>query len=232
MDEDEFEGTRTVVVGGSSGIGYATAERVVAGGGEVVIAARDDERRRDAAERLGTAASEYALDVADTAAVERFFDRVGSLDHLVCTAAFLPTGVDVTEENLRRAFDVKFFGYLAAARAARDRIAGDGSVVFVTGEASVDPIPDYFAAGVVNAAVESMVRYLALEYGPVRVSAVSPGVVDTFEMDAERKAETAAGLPAGRVAEPEDVADAVAFALTNPVATGETIRINAGSGLT
>jgi NAD(P)-dependent dehydrogenase (short-subunit alcohol dehydrogenase family) len=231
MDEREFEDTRTVVVGGSSGIGLATAERVVAGGGEVVIAARDDERRREAAERLGERASERALDVSDLGAVEAFFETVGPIDYLVCTAAFLPTGMDVTDENLRRAFDVKLFGYRAAARAARERMGDDGAMVFVTGEASVDPIPEYFAAGVVNAAVESLVRYLALEYGPVRVSAVSPHVVDTFGMDPETKAETAAGLPAGRVAEPEDVADAVTFALTNPSATGETFRVNGGAGL-
>jgi NAD(P)-dependent dehydrogenase (short-subunit alcohol dehydrogenase family) len=231
MDEREFDGTRTVVIGGSSGIGYAVAERVVAGGGRVVVAARDDDRRREAAARLGDAASERELDVGDTDAVAAFFDAVGPIDYLVCTAAFLPTGTDVTDENLRRALDVKLVGYRAAAREAREHLPDDGAVVFVTGEAAVDPIPAYFAAGVVNAAVEALVRYLAVEYGPVRVSAVSPHLVDTFGMDAEAKAKTAAGLPTGRVTEPEDVADAVAFALQNPSATGETFRVNGGARL-
>ena len=165
--------------------------------------------------------------MSDLGAVEAFFKTVGPIDYLVCTAAFLPTGIGVTDENLRRAFDVKLFGYRAAARAARERMGDDGAVVSVTGEASVAPVPEYFAAGVVNAAVESLVRYLALAYDPVRVSAVSPSLVDTFWMDPE----AAADLPAGRVAEPEDVADAVAFALTNPSATGETFRVNGGAGL-
>jgi NAD(P)-dependent dehydrogenase (short-subunit alcohol dehydrogenase family) len=196
-----------------------------------VIAARDDEQRREAAERLGEAASERGLDVGDTDAVAEFFASVGPIDYLVCTAAFLPTGIDVTDENLRRALDVKLVGYRAAAREARDQLADDGAIVFVTGEAAVDPIPEYFAAGVVNAAVESLVRYLAVEYGPIRVSAVSPHLVDTFGMDPEAKAEAAAGLPTERVAEPEDVADAVAFALRNPTATGETFRVNCGARL-
>jgi NAD(P)-dependent dehydrogenase (short-subunit alcohol dehydrogenase family) len=227
----EFTDTRTVVVGGSSGIGYATAERVVEAGGEVVVAGRDDEARRDAVERLGKGATERALDVADPDAVESFFESVGSFDYLVCTAAYVPTGFDVSDADLRRAFDVKFFGYYHAAEAARPHLAADGAIAFVTGDAAVRPNPTFFAVGVVNAAVESLVRYLAVEYAPLRVSAVSPNTVDTFGMDADAKAALAESLPARRVAESEDVADALAFALTNPNATGETFRVNGGARL-
>lgn len=227
----EFTDTRTVVVGGSSGIGYATAERVVEAGGEVVVAGRDDEARRDAVERLGKGATERALDVADPDAVESFFESVGSFDYLVCTAAYVPTGFDVSDADLRRAFDVKFFGYYYAATAAREYLAEDGAVVFITGEAAVDPDPQYFAIGVVNAAVETLTRYLAVEYAPIRVSAISPGLVDTFDMSEDMREKMADSVPVGRVAEPEDIAEAICFALTNPNTSGEVLRINGGASL-
>ena len=226
-----FDNTRTVVVGGSSGIGLATAERIVEEGGEVVVAARGEEDRVAAAESLGDAASERYVDLADPESVADCFDAVGDLDYLVCTAAYLPFGFDVSDDELQEAFDVKLLGYRRAAAAARERLPDDGAIVFVTGEASVDPDPTYFAAGVVNAAVESLVRYLAVEYAPVRTSAISPNVVDTFGMDEEAREDVAASVPVGRVAEPEDVAEAVTFALRNRNATGETFRVNGGARL-
>jgi NAD(P)-dependent dehydrogenase (short-subunit alcohol dehydrogenase family) len=226
-----FEGTRTVVVGGSSGIGYATAARIVDEGGEVVVAARGDEERAAAADRLGDRATERRVDLADPGSVADALAAVGDLDYLVCTAAYLPSGFDVSDEDLRRAFEVKLLGYRRAAAAARERLPDDGAIAFVTGEASRRPAPDFFAAGVVNAAVESLVRYLAVEYAPIRVSAVSPNVVDTFGMDEATREAVAGRVPVGRVAEPEDVADALAFALRNRNATGETFRVNGGAGL-
>ncbi|MFT4948486.1 MAG: NAD(P)-dependent dehydrogenase (short-subunit alcohol dehydrogenase family), partial [Natronomonas sp.] len=98
-------------------------------------------------------------------------------------------------------------------------------------EAAVTPDPQYFAVGVVNAAVETLVRYLALEYAPVRVSAVSPNVVDTFGMDDTMRDRVASSVPVDRVAEPEDIAAAVCLALDNPNMSGETLRLNGGSNL-
>lgn len=230
-----FTGTRTVVVGGSSGIGYATAERIVSEGGEVVVAARDDERREEAATTLGPNATEHALDITDRAAVKALFREVhedaGGLDYLVCTPAYIPTGFDVSEAELRQAFDVKFFGYYYAAEAAREYLPEDGAIVFLSGEASVSPQPEYFAVGVVNAAIECLTRYLAVEYAPVRVSAVSPNLVDTFGMDDEARQRMADRTPVGRVADSADIADAVAFLLGNRNTTGEILRTNGGADL-
>lgn len=225
-----FADTRTVIIGGSSGIGYATAEQIVSEGGEVVVAARDDDRRTEAARTLGPNATERAVDITDRAAVTQTLTDAKP-DYLVCTPAYIPTGMDISEEELRQAFDVKFFGYYYAAEAARQVIPEDGAMVFLSGEAAVTPDPQYFAVGVVNAAVETLVRYLALEYAPVRVSAVSPNVVDTFGMDDTMRDRVASSVPVDRVAEPEDIAAAVCLALDNPNMSGETLRLNGGSNL-
>jgi NAD(P)-dependent dehydrogenase (short-subunit alcohol dehydrogenase family) len=225
-----FTDTQTVVIGGSSGIGYATAEQIVSAGGEVVVAARDDERRAEAVRTLGPNATGEALDITDRAELSNLFaDR--EVDYLVCTPAYIPTGFDISESELRQAFNVKFFGYYHAALAARKELPDDGAIVFLSGEAAVDPQPRYFAIGVVNAAVESLMRYLALEFAPIRVSAVSPNLVDTFGMDPEMREKRASEVPAGRVAEPEDIADAVCFMLRNENVTGEVLRTNGGASL-
>jgi NAD(P)-dependent dehydrogenase (short-subunit alcohol dehydrogenase family) len=137
----------------------------------------------------------------------------------------------VSDEVIRRAFEVKLLGYRRAAAAARDRLPEDGAIVLLSGEAAVQVVPDYFAAGLVNAAVETLTRYLAVEYAPIRVSAVSPNVVDTSGMSREARETVAERVQVGRVGEPEDIADAVLFLLANPNATRETLRLNGGSGV-
>jgi NAD(P)-dependent dehydrogenase (short-subunit alcohol dehydrogenase family) len=79
--------------------------------------------------------------------------------------------------------------------------------------------------------VECLTRYLAVEYAPIRVSAVSPNLVDTFGMDDETRERAAERTPVGRVADPEDIADAVAFLLGNRNTTGEVLRPNGGASL-
>jgi NAD(P)-dependent dehydrogenase (short-subunit alcohol dehydrogenase family) len=138
----------------------------------------------------------------------------------------------VSDEATRRAFEVKLLGYRRAAAAARDRLPEDGAIVLLSGEAAVQVVPDSLAAGLVNAAVETLTRYLAVEYAPIRVSAVSPNVVDTSGMSREARETVAERVPVDHVGEPEDVADAVLFPLANPNATGETLRLNGGPRVT
>lgn len=226
----DFSGSRTVIIGGSSGIGYATAAQIVDSDGEVVIAARDDDRREEAATELGPNATDEFLDITERASVQSLLTDVDA-DYLVCTPAHIPKGFEISEAELRRAFDVKFFGYYYAAQAARKSLSEDGAIVFLSGETAVKPQLDYFASGVVNAAVECLTRYLAVEYAPIRVSAVSPYIVDTVGMDEEMRKRAASDIPVGKIAAPEEIADAVCFLLQNPNVTGEVLRSNGGSSL-
>jgi NAD(P)-dependent dehydrogenase (short-subunit alcohol dehydrogenase family) len=220
---------RAVILGGSSGIGLAAARRAVEAGWDVVVASRDPGRADVAAEKI-------ALDVSDAAAVRTFFDEVGPVDHLVSSTVARAGGPAKRLDLIaaRHAFEVKLWGPFEAVQAADVR----RSVVLVSGVAASTPSPGAAATAAVNGAVEALVRVLAVELAPVRVNAVSPGIIDTptwagMQPD-ERDAmfdRLAANLPAGRVGTAEDVADAIWHLLTNDFATGSIVHVDGGHRL-
>jgi len=229
-----------VVIGGSSGIGLAVARRSLDDGATVVIAGRSQQRldaaRADLA-RTGPPAgrlSAHPVDIGDPAQVTRLFERVGTLSHLVVTAADLPYGpvVSLSEDSMVRAVRSKILGPLFAAQQAAPRITKPGSITFTSGIAASRPAPGGALAATVNGALESMVRALALELAPIRVNAVSPGWVDTPAWDQlatpeakdARMTEMAARLPARRLGRPEDIANAVAFLIADTFVTGTVLH--------
>ena len=229
-----------VVIGGSSGIGLAVARRSLDDGATVVIAGRS-QQRLDAAradvDRTGPPAgrlSAYPVDIGDPAQVARLFERVGTLSHLVVTAADLPYGpvVSLSEDSMVRAVRSKILGPLFAAQQAAPRITKPGSITFTSGIAASRPAPGGALAATVNGALESMVLALALELAPIRVNAVSPGWVDTPVWDRlatpdvknARMADLAARLPARRLGRPEDIANAVAFLIADNFVTGTVLH--------
>ena len=230
----------TVVIGGSSGIGLAVARRSLDDGATVVIAGRS-QQRLDAAradlDRSGPPVgrlSAHPVDIGDPAQVTRLFERVGTLSHLVVTAADLPCGpvVSLSEDSMVRAVRSKILGPLFAAQQAAPRITKPGSITFTSGIAASRPAPGGALAATVNGALESMVLALALELAPIRVNAVSPGWVDTPVWDRlaapdvknARMADLAARLPARRLGRPEDIANAVAFLIADNFVTGTVLH--------
>jgi len=229
-----------VVIGGSSGIGLAVARRSLDDGATVVIAGRSQQRldaaRADLA-RTGPPAgrlSAHPVDIGDPAQVTRLFERVGTLSHLVVTAADLPYGpvVSLSEDSILRAVRSKILGPLFAAQQAAPRITKPGSITFTSGIAASRPAPGGALAATVNGALESMVLALALELAPIRVNAVSPGWLDTPVWDRlatpdvknARLADLAARLPARRLGRPEDIANAVAFLIADTFVTGTVLH--------
>jgi len=229
-----------VVIGGSSGIGLAVARRSLDDGATVVIAGRSQQRldaaRADLA-RTGPPAgrlSAHPVDIGDPAQVTRLFERVGTLSHLVVTAADLPYGpvVSLSEDSILRAVRSKILGPLFAAQQAAPRITKPGSITFTSGIAASRPAPGGALTATVNGALESMVLALALELAPIRVNAVSPGWVDTPVWDRlatpdvknARMADLAARLPARRLGRPEDIANAVAFLIADTFVTGTVLH--------
>ncbi len=222
-----------VIIGGGSCLGLAVARRCLADGATVVIAGRSKERLDAARDELGPVTA-IAADIGDPAQVIRLFERVGTLRHLVVTAADLPYGpaAKLTEGDMMRALRSKILGPFFAAQQAAARIAGAGSITVTSGVAAYRPAPGGSLAAVVNGALESMVRALALEFAPVRVNAVSPGWVDTPVWDQiatpeakqARMADMAARLPARRLARPQDIANAVAFLIEDDFVTGTVLH--------
>lgn len=226
-------GKKIVVVGGSSGIGLATAELAKSEGAEVVVAARNAERLQAAAEKLGATA--IPTDVTSDESVASLFRTCGLVDHVVVTAAQLRTGPfkTVSMEDVRATMEGKFWGAWRVARAAE--IRPGGSLTLVSGFLSIRPRPNSAIVSAANGALESLARALALELAPVRVNAVSPGIIDTpiraAMPEAARRdmlAKAAAALPVGRVGVGEDIARQILTFMTVGFATGSIVYIDGG----
>jgi NAD(P)-dependent dehydrogenase (short-subunit alcohol dehydrogenase family) len=220
---------RVLVLGGSSGIGLATARACVARGWTVVVASRNPAGADVDAERI-------ALDVTDRAAVDTVLGGLGPVDHLVFTPGSRASGPakELDLDVARRAFETKLWGALAAIQAADVR----RSIVLMSGAAASTPMRGGAATAAVNGAVEALVRVLAVELAPVRVNAVSPGIVDTPSWaaldDVQRRAmfdRLSGNLPAGRVGRAEDIAAAIVSMLENDFLTGEVLHVDGGHRL-
>lgn len=227
-----------LVLGGSSGIGLATAAQFAAAGAAVTIASRSRAKLDAAVLQLGGTVRAVVLDTGDEAAVEAFFSDAAPWHHVVVSAAQTATGpvraLDMADA--RAAMDSKFWGAYRVARAAK--IAEEGSLTFVSGYLSVRPSASSVLQGAINAALEALARGLALELAPVRVNAVSPGLVDTpiwSGMNTARRRALFDGaaqrLPVGRIGQPEDIANAVLFLAATPFASGSTVRVDGGGAI-
>ncbi|WP_237479198.1 SDR family oxidoreductase [Lichenibacterium dinghuense] len=228
---DDLTGRRVLVVGAGGGIGGAAAALFARAGARVVAAGRPGPKL-DAAAAGGEAA---ALDFLDAAGVERFFAGREPFDHVVVAAAATKSGsvAALPLDAARASMDGKFWGAYHVARAAK--VVDGGSITVVSGFLSRRPSAGAVLQGAINAALEALARGLALERAPVRVNAVSPGLIDTplwgGMPEADRAAmfaRTAERLPARRVGRPEDIARAIVFVATNPFVTGTTVTVDGG----
>jgi len=227
-------GKKVVVVGGSSGIGLATAELARREGADVIIASRNVDRLDAVANRLNAIA--IPADVTSDDSIIDLFRRCGPVDHVVVTAAQLRSGPfkTVSMEDVRATMESKFWGAWRVARSAD--IRPGGSLSLVSGYLSVRPRPSAAIVGAANGALESLARSLALELTPVRVNAVSPGIIDTpiraAMPEAARRdmlAKTAASLPVGRVGTGEDIARQILGFMTIGFMTGAIVYIDGGA---
>ncbi|MFG2719248.1 SDR family oxidoreductase [Streptomyces sp. NPDC048416] len=238
---------RVVIVGGTSGIGLATARRQLKEGRDVVVTGRSSERLRAALDELAAlegasgTASGSVVDARDEAATQEFFAELGRVDHVIVAATGSTAAGpfrSVTTDALRDAAEGKLIAHSLTARAALDVLSPTGSITFVTAASAGAAMPGTAGLAAVNASVAAMVPVLAVELAPVRCNAVSPGIVDTpwwDWMDAEAKAETfaayAKSTPAGRCGHPEDIADALSFLVGNSFTTGVVLTVDGGARL-
>jgi len=217
-----LKGSRVLVLGGTSGIGLATAQAAATQGAKVTVASRSGDKVKAAVAKVGSGATGEPLDTTNDAALEAFFSSHPEWDHIVVSvAAGRSAGIhDMTVQEA--------YGKLA-------KITPEGSLTLVSGYLSQRPNKDALLQGCINAALESLGRGLALALSPVRVNTISPGLIDTpirASMPADKKEamleRAAAALPARRVGQAEDVAEAILMVMTNPFTTGSTIFIDGG----
>jgi enoyl-[acyl-carrier protein] reductase III len=244
----DFTGRKALVTGGSRGIGRAIAVRLAEAGCDVAVNyLRNKAPAEETAERVRAAGRQALLlkgNVAHAESHDELFGRIrdefGRLDILISNAAsgVIKPALELTPRHWQWTMDINAAALLSLAQQAV-RLMGDagGSVVAVSSLGAVRAIPNYAAVGASKAALESLVRHLAVELAPrnVRVNAVSAGVVDTdalkhFPNREQILAEGARRTPAGRLLEPRDVADAVLF-LVSPLSSmmvGQTMVVDGG----
>ncbi len=226
-----------VILGGSSGIGLATAKAARAEGAQVLITGRSAQRLQTARADLGDAVRTVVLDVADEMGTRTFFQELHHLDHLFITAGTLVKDSRLAPDSatLRPAMDTRFWGALYAAKYGALKMNGSGSIVFMSGTAGQRPLDGASVASASCGAVEAFARALAVDLAPIRVNTIQPGFVDTPLLDevlgaqrAEILAAVATRLPVRRIGRPEEIADAVLFLMKNGYVTGITLTIDGG----
>jgi NAD(P)-dependent dehydrogenase (short-subunit alcohol dehydrogenase family) len=232
---------RVVILGGSSGIGLAVAEQAASQGAKLVIASSNAERVQKGIESLGGNAQGHTLDLSDEQAVETLFAKLGAFDHLVFTAGDSLHLHDLATTDLkqaRRAFELRYWAALAAVKYGSKNIRKGGSVVLTTGVAGQRPQKGWVVAASVCGTIEAMTRGLAVELAPIRVNAVSPGVVRTNlwqNMSAAEREQlyesVGNSLPVGRVGEPHDIAQAFVFLMQEGFCTGQILVVDGGTVL-
>lgn len=241
-----LDGAVAFITGASKGIGRATAQVLSEEGCMVVITARGEELLEQAAREIREStgndvhaiAGDMMVDSDVNAAIDETVERYGRLDVLVPCAGAAPGGVfdALSDEQWMEALNLKFMGYLRACRHGLPHMErqGSGSVVMVVGNDGIKPPFFEVAPGVADAADINLATCLADQYGPkgIRVNTVNPGPVNTdrWEWIEKTLAESKgldlqttqklvrASLPPGRIAEPQEVANVVAF-LASPRAS-------------
>ena len=223
-------GQSVVVVGGSTGIGWAVAELAAKTGARAIALSRSAKAPQ------GTEG--IAADVTDVASMEGAFSRIGHIHHIVYTAwsrqGAPPLGT-LTSDHLQETFAAKLFGALHAVRLALPHLDPAASITLTSGQVSRKYGVGSVLKGSVNAAVDSAGKHLAKELAPRRVNVISPGVTDTSQWgepgSAKRLAtleRVAAALPVKRVATAEELASAYLFVMTNPFVTGAVVDVDGG----
>lgn len=210
-----------LVIGGTRYLGAAIADRLRAEGATVSVTSS-----------RGSAPGVLPLDLGDEAGIRAAAAELGPIDHVVSTASRVSDSplADLDQAAARAALDAKVLGPLLLAKHLDIR----RSMLLFSGAVGWRPSPRAVVKGVVNAAVPGVAVHLAAALAPVRVNAISPGIVDSGVWDAASAdksaflAAAAARTPAGRLSSARDITDAVVFALASPSFNGETLHLEGG----
>ena len=234
-------GKRIVVIGGSSGIGLATAQAAAADGAQAIIISGNQQRIDSALTQLPPSSLGFKADMANEQSIKNVFAQIGAFDHLVYTAGENLTLNLIQETDIDQArtfFNVRYWGALTSIKYAAPYLNANGSISLISGTANARPGKGWGIASSICGAVEGLVRAMAVELAPIRVNSVVPGVIETTmwnsmnEQDRQnlfRAMEDTLLLK--RVGQAEDVALAFIYLMKQQFGTGQNIIVDGGTVL-
>jgi len=234
-----LEGKRVVLMGASSGIGFATAKAAAEEGANVVIVSSNQQRIDNALAELPSGSEGFAVDLSKEENIKEFFGKIGSFDHLVFSAGENLTLNNISETDIDQArdfFTLRFWAPFAAIKYGASSINEGGSISLTSGTASARPGAGWSVASAICGAMEGFVRAMAVELAPVRVNCVVPGVIKTPLWDSMPESDreglyqyVSNSVLAKRVGEAEDVAEGFVYLMKQKHGTGQSLVIDGGT---
>lgn len=234
MSITTLKGSRIVIIGGSSGIGFATAEQAIEQGAHVIIAGRSKEKLMVAQEVINNKHLQtFVLDNQDTNQLQDFFKKVGNFDHLFTPGASYTLGpITATNDIAESSFIGKFWPQYYAVKYAIPFLSNSGSIVLMSGAFSQRPLKGAPAYGACNGAIESLGKALAVELAPIRVNVVSPGTIRReHEQNENRLTAYEAYKSLSLVKRPghnDEIAHTVLYLMQNSFTTGNVLFPDGG----
>ncbi|KAH6705148.1 hypothetical protein BKA61DRAFT_493110 [Leptodontidium sp. MPI-SDFR-AT-0119] len=248
---NKLAGKHVLIIGGTSGIGYAVAEASIESGALVTISSSSSTRVTFSIASLkisypSATVSGYACDLSTPSLetdIEALFEKTGKVDHIVYTAgdklAQMPID-EITLEKIVKAGQIRFFAPLLVAKVGKKWLTPGpaSSIVLTTGTVAERPVPNWSVVASYAAGLHGMTRNLALDLKPIRVNLVSPGAIDT-ELWRDFSEEQKQGMfknigkkvLTGHVGRPEEIAEAYLWLMKDSNVTGFVASSDAGSTL-
>ncbi|SEH30449.1 SDR family oxidoreductase [Chryseobacterium culicis] len=236
-----LENKKVIILGGSSGLGLATAQAAAADGAEVIIVSSNQQRIDRALATLPENSRGFAVSLDKEENIKTFFSTIGKFDHLVYTAGenISMSMVDDTDiENGKDFFTIRFWGAFAAIKYGRPHINEGGSINLMSGNFGQRPAAGYSLGATICGAMDAFTKAMAVELAPVRVNNIAAGIIDTNlwgNLSREDKENFFSHLEntllLQRVGQPMDVADAFVFLMKQEYMTGQSLVIDGGAVL-
>ncbi|WP_299285265.1 SDR family oxidoreductase [uncultured Mucilaginibacter sp.] len=237
--ENSLGGKKVVVLGGTSGIGLATAIAAANEGALVTVVSSNQKKVEEALSMLSAESKGFAADLGDEIQIAELFKNTGEFDHLVFTAGDALEFSELSGLNIevaKKSINLRFWGAIMAAKHAARFIRKGGSITLTTGALGKKPRKGTVVIAGMASAIDGLTRALAVELAPIRVNAVCAGTVRTNLLSSMPEAEkevyfkqVGSNLLTGRVGHPNDLAEAYLYLMRGSFTTGQIVVVDGGS---